>query len=332
MERATSEVFIGFISIAIITIIGFFLNNLLLKIVKEKKQVQTINEYMVENHGGKQGTPTLGGLIFIILPLIYFLLSFIIGIKLTTTYSLLLVTIALFGYIGFIDDYHKIAGSKNEGLKPKQKLILQVAASVVVIYLSFTANIIDTKINLMGNQIELGFGYFIILVFALIGFSNATNLTDGLDGLLGFNFLITTIFMLILATTINIDSSLIMFLLVLIVGLGLFLTKNKYPAKIFMGDTGSLSLGPVMIMGLSIMKFDLAIIFFGFIYLIEVLSVILQVAYFKYTKKKNGVGKRLFLMTPIHHHFEKKGWHERKVVLIFIMINIFAAILFFLVK
>lgn len=315
-----------------ITILGYIFNNQLIKTLKKQKQIQTINQYVLEAHQQKIGTPTMGGIIFVVLPFLFSIIGPLLAIYLGAEYFILILTLSTYAFIGFIDDFHKTVGAKNEGLTPLQKLILQTISAIIVVYTGLSLNVIDTKINLFNFQFEGGLIYLSLITLALVGFSNATNLTDGIDGLLGVNFLISIAALIILSFLNPGHIGTYYFLIILGCALAIFINKNWYPAQIFMGDTGSLSLGPILVVCAILLEADLAIIFFGLIYLLETFSVFIQVTYFKYTKKKYGIGRKIFLITPIHHHFEKKGWKEQKIVILFALINMIAASLFILIE
>jgi len=303
----------------------------------------------VGNHSQKSGTPTMGGLIV--------LFSIVFPTLLWANISNMFIILVLFvtvwlGIVGFIDDYLKVIKKYPNGLIGKYKLIGQISAGIIlgsVIYFfpeSFFPNFEQynsmTTIPFEKN-LNFDFGWFYIpaVVFILTATSNAVNLTDGLDGLAIGTVGISALALALIAYVsgnINFSSYLnIMFLpgsgeltvfTAAILGASLgFLWYNSYPAQIFMGDTGSLALGGAIGALAILIKKEFLLPILGAVFFAETLSVIMQVSYFKYTKKKYGTGKRLFKIAPLHHHFEKTGWHESKIVTRFYIIAILFAII-----
>jgi len=327
----TSYFFNNFIFIG--TYLLFFVISLLttksgLKIVQEFDLLQNIRTDGPANHLTKKNTPTMGG-IFIIIPFLIFLL--IVNINLNST-KLLLLLITIFGFFftGFLDDYLSIKNKKNTGLKSKEKFILQSIISIIFIFFAFEKNLIDPLIT-VSDSWGINANIFIVPIsfLVLVGLSNSVNLSDGLDGLAAG---CSAIVFYGMGTEILIkdQQELIIFSILCFSMSGIclgFLRYNSFPAKIFMGDTGSLSIGAILgsIALLTNSIFSLTI--FSGIFIIESLSVILQVGFFKITKKLFNNGKRIFLMTPIHHHFELKGIKEEKIVENFWKINILLVIL-----
>ena len=327
----TSYFFNNFIFIG--TYLLFFVISLLttksgLKIVQEFDLLQNIRTDGPANHLTKKNTPTMGG-IFIIIPFLIFLL--IVNINLNST-KLLLLLITIFGFFftGFLDDYLSIKNKKNTGLKSKEKFILQSIISIIFIFFAFEKNLIDPLIT-VSDSWGINANIFIVPIsfLVLVGLSNSVNLSDGLDGLAAG---CSAIVFYGMGTEILIkdQQELIIFSILCYSMSGIclgFLRYNSFPAKIFMGDTGSLSIGAILgsIALLTNSVFCLTI--FSGIFIIESLSVILQVGFFKITKKLFNNGKRIFLMTPIHHHFELKGIKEEKIVENFWKINILLVIL-----
>lgn len=261
----------------------------------------------------KSGTPTTGGVFIVGSALIGAVIALVMAQKLTTLACLLLMTFVFYMLAGLMDDILKIKNHHNEGLTPRAKLFLQIAIALLpALYMTVTK---ETYLAVGSWNFDLGWFYPFFAIFLIVGVSNAVNLTDGLDGLAASNEAVSMAACVILAIlTGNIDIAIIA---AAIAGACLgFLYFNKYPAKVFMGDTGSLALGGVLgtiaVMG----KFELWLIPIGFIYMCETLSVMIQVASFKLT------GNRVFKMTPIHHHFELSGWSETKIVVIFTLITI----------
>lgn len=309
---------IAFISSFLLT---FMFAPVFIKFLKKFQFGQSIREEGPQSHQHKNGTPTLGGLIFLIPIFIFSLISIDFTYEL---FVLLFLTIG-FGLIGFLDDFIKIYYKRNLGLTSKQKLILQSILSFIV-YFVLISNDFDTHVYIPATNISLEFGSFYILFFLFfaIGSSNATNLTDGLDGLLtGTSIIAISAFSFISYQLNFIDIAL--FGTIFIGSLLAFLFFNFNPAKVFMGDTGSLAIGGCLVAISVLTKTEILLALIGVVYVIETLSVIIQVLYFKKTRK------RIFKMTPIHHHFELSGWSERKVVLNFWLVGFtFAAFSIFL--
>ena len=266
---------------------------------------QVVRDDGPETHLKKTGTPTMAGIVFIIIFLVVELFLLILKDYVNGTLALKInIFIIIFGFIGLIDDYLKISKKNSKGLPGIFKLILQILFAGFGLIICF-------NYNTMSNIFE-----FIFLIFIIVGTNNGVNFTDGLDGLCALVTIIVSI--LFCAVSFNRGNNELLYinLLILAILLG-FIIFNHYPAKIFMGDTGSLFLGAyVAFMAIALnMQYYLPI--FGFIYMIEVLSVIIQVLYFKATG-----GKRFFKMAPIHHHFEKCGFSENQVVFMFSMVTI----------
>lgn len=308
---------------AIVVIVSFlvtaFCTKPLIGYLKHKQFGQYIREDGPKAHKVKQGTPTMGGLAIVFGIIISTLVSFVITKTVSGKLLAFVFSLILFGLIGFVDDYNKIAKKQNEGLTPKQKILLQILFGVGLgIYIMCK----ETSIIMLPfakQYIDLGIFYIPFVAFIMVAMSNAVNLTDGLDGLASVNSAIVSLAFVIIGIKVTAEYSTMAIASSAILGSTLgFLIYNRYPAKVFMGDTGSMALGgglsAVAIIGH--MEFLLPIA--GLIFVIEALSVIIQVAYFK----KTG-GKRFFRMAPIHHHFELGGWSEVKVVTIF---GIFTAV------
>lgn len=289
-------------------------------LLRRMKFGQSIREEGPKAHLKKAGTPTMGGLIFLVAILIATpLLSYMVGVLTTQTFVLLLVLIG-FGLIGFLDDFIIVVMKRNMGLTSLQKLIGQIVISIFAFFL-LKLGPFETLITIPFTEIgiDMGIFYVVFLVFWLVGFSNAVNLTDGLDGLVAGTSAIAFSAFGILAI-IYWQSDVAMFSFVVAGAMVGFLLFNMKPAKVFMGDTGSLALGGVLAMVSILIKQEFLLLVIGIIYVIETLSVIIQVISFK-TR-----GKRIFKMSPIHHHFELSGWSEWKVVLVFWGVALFAAI------
>ncbi len=332
----TSFFFKNFIFLGVYTL--FFFISLLttkngLKLIKKLNLLQNIRSEGPANHFKKSDTPTMGG-IFMMIPFLIFLLIITINFG-SLKLFLLLLTIFGFFITGLLDDFLSIKNKKNTGLKAKEKFILQSIISIIFISLAYEKNFINPLI-LVSDSFGMNMNIFILPIsfFVLVGISNSVNLTDGLDGLAAgcsgivFYGLGTEILM-------KGQQELIVFSILCYSMSGIclgFLKYNNYPAKIFMGDTGSLSIGAILgsIALLTNSIFTLSI--FSGIFIIESLSVIIQVGFFKFTKKLFHKGKRIFLMSPLHHHFELKGIKEQKIVENFWKINILLVILGIVLK
>ncbi len=304
-----------------------------LRIIKQLNFLQNIREEGPSHHFNKKNTPTMGG-IFIILP--FLLLLLIINNSFDSIGLVLLFFSAIsFFLLGLLDDYLSIRNKNNTGLKSNEKFILQALISVLFIIFSNQNNLINPLISISSNwSIDNNIIIFPICFLTLVGLSNAVNLTDGLDGLASG---CSSIVFFGLGTEIFIKSQkeLIIYGLISYAMSGLcigFLKYNKYPAKIFMGDTGSLTIGATLgsISILTNSFFTLFII--SGIFITEAISVMIQVSFFKITKKLFKKGKRVFLMTPIHHHFELKGMKEEKIVENFWKVNILLVVLGIVLK
>ncbi|MBD7907215.1 phospho-N-acetylmuramoyl-pentapeptide-transferase [Sporosarcina gallistercoris] len=292
----------------------------IIPLLRRMKFGQSIREEGPQAHMKKAGTPTMGGLIFLVAILIATpILSYINGVLTTQTIVLLLVLVG-FGIIGFIDDFIIVVMKRNLGLTSLQKLIGQIIIAIFAFFL-LKLGPFDTVISIpfTGFEIDMGIFYVVFLIFWLVGFSNAVNLTDGLDGLVSGTSSIAFSAFGILAVSYN-QQDIAMFSFVVSGAMLGFLLFNMKPARVFMGDTGSLALGGALAMISMLIKQEFLLLIIGIVYVIETLSVIIQVISFKTT------GKRVFKMSPIHHHFELSGWSEWKVVLVFWGIALLAAI------
>ena len=297
-----------------------------IKFIKKYNFLQTIRTEGPTSHLIKGKTPTMGGLF--IIPIFFLILS---GVSIFSFKIKLALLITIFGFflIGFIDDYLGIRNKTNFGLNSKEKIILQIIFSSFLIIFLFKNNLLNYELNLVNNlTIDLGNFIIPISILTIVALSNSVNLTDGLDGLAAG---CSSIVFCGLGTEILLsnDKNYLMFSLLSFCMSGLclgFLKHNKHPAKIFMGDTGSLTIGAIIGAICVITNSFFTTFIISGIFVIEALSVILQVSYFKITKKFFKRGKRLFLMTPIHHHFELLGIKEKKIVEIFWLINTLLAI------
>ena len=300
-------------------LVAFFLTVLMLprliKYLHVLKFGQAIREEGPQSHMHKKGTPTMGGISFIVSIVISLIIAMILDGGNIQYYILFIYTTISFSIIGYIDDMLIVVKKKNDGLAPRKKLMLQILFSVIF-YILVTFIYKDINyIHIPGLEYNLNISYLylIFLVFWQTGFSNAVNLTDGLDGLATSVTIITTSTFALLAYKEN-NFPVLVFCLTIVGALLGFLLFNKNPAKIFMGDTGSLALGGILAAISVILHKEIAFLFIGLVYILETLSVIIQVAYFKKT------GKRIFKMSPLHHHFELSGYGEVKTVYIFVII------------
>lgn len=289
----------------LIFIVSVVLFNVCITVMHSIQFGQVIRDDGPETHLTKAGTPTMGGIVFIIVFLIVELFLLILKDYINGTKALKInIFIIIFGFIGMIDDYLKVSKKNTKGLPSLFKLILQVLFAGFALIICFNYN---TMSNLF---------MFILLIFIIVGTNNGVNFTDGLDGLCAFVTIAVSIFYILVSLRQENLELLYINLLVLAVLLA-FLIYNHYPARLFMGDTGSLFLGAYVALMAIALKVELFLPIYGFIYMIEVLSVIIQVTYFKLTH-----GKRFFKMAPIHHHFEKCGLSENKIVVLFTLVTI----------
>ncbi|MDB6213874.1 phospho-N-acetylmuramoyl-pentapeptide-transferase [Gemella haemolysans] len=300
-------------------LVAFFLTVLMLprliKYLHVLKFGQAIREEGPQSHMHKKGTPTMGGISFIVSIVISLIVAMILDSGNFQYYILFIYTTISFSIIGYIDDMLIVVKKKNDGLAPRKKLMLQILFSVIFyILVTFIYKDINyIHIPGLDYNLNISYLYLIFLVFWQTGFSNAVNLTDGLDGLATSVTIITTSTFALLAYKEN-NFPVLVFCLTIVGALLGFLLFNKNPAKIFMGDTGSLALGGILAAISVILHKEIAFLFIGLVYILETLSVIIQVAYFKKT------GKRIFKMSPLHHHFELSGYGEVKTVYIFVII------------
>ena len=305
-------------------LVAFFLTVLMLprliKYLHVLKFGQAIREEGPQSHMHKKGTPTMGGISFIVSIVISLIIAMILDSGNIQYYILFIYTTISFSIIGYIDDMLIVVKKKNDGLAPRKKLMLQILFSVIFyILVTFIYKDINyIHIPGLDYNLNISYLYLIFLVFWQTGFSNAVNLTDGLDGLATSVTIITTSTFALLAYKEN-NFPVLVFCLTIVGALLGFLLFNKNPAKIFMGDTGSLALGGILAAISVILHKEIAFLFIGLVYILETLSVIIQVAYFKKTRK------RIFKMSPLHHHFELSGYGEVKTVYIFVAIAVISS-------
>ena len=299
-------------------IIGY----LLLPALRALKAGQSIREVGPTWHNSKAGTPMMGGLMFI-LALVLCILGNIPAVADSSLYYVLLLSLA-FGLIGFLDDFTKAKFKRNLGLTSIQKALLQMAVSLLFLYAIYRHGAMTCSLYIPFFNVSFHIPpvvYILIATFVMVGCVNAVTLTDGVDGLCAS----VTIPVMIFFTAASVSMKrmdLALFPAALVGGLACYLFYNWHPAKVFMGDTGSLFLGGAVCALAFALDIPLILVLVGLIYVIETLSVILQVAYFKATH-----GKRLFKMAPIHHHFEMSGWKEEKIVLTFAAVTVVMCIL-----
>ncbi len=304
----------------------------LIPILKSHKMGQRILEIGPRWHKNKEGTPSMGGIAFIIPTIVFGMICAIyLGIVTTIRESLpLLLTLALGlagGLIGCIDDSAKFKKKQNEGLTAPQKFALQLVVSAIYLIGMKLVCGMNTEVYFpfIDKSVDFGIFFYVIAMLLLTGIMNSVNLTDGIDGLCSSVTLVVGIFFSIAGCVNSFtepDGTLTALGALLIGSCAGFLVYNFYPARVFMGDTGSLFLGGLVVGGAFMMNNPLLVIVFGIIYVIESVSVIMQVTYFKLTH-----GKRIFKMTPIHHHFEKCGWSEVKIVVVASVVTAVATVL-----
>lgn len=301
------------IPVLIAFVISVILGPIIIPFLRKLKMGQTERVEGVQSHLKKAGTPTMGGIIFLIATVVT---SLFYVKDYPKVIPVLFLTLG-FGIIGFLDDYLKVVLRRSDGLLPWQKFSLQVVVTAVFTY--YLVNYTDVNLAMRipfwsDHYLNLGWLAIPVLFFAVIGTVNGVNFTDGLDGLASSVTLIVAVFFTVVS--IGTQSGIEPITCAVVGGLMGFLLFNVYPAKVFMGDTGSLALGGFVAGATYMMQMPLFILLVGLIYLVEVLSVIIQVTYFKKTH-----GKRIFKMAPIHHHFELCGWSETRVVAVFSIIT-----------
>ncbi len=305
--------------------------------ILRKKAGQNIREEGLKSHYSKAGTPSMGGISII-------LATCIMGFAGTLVFGgtigdelLIILVFAGFGLIGFIDDYRKVIRKQNEGLTAKQKFGLQMIISIAfaVFFARYSSFGTEVFIPVADIFVDFGIWYYVFVVFAVLAMTNAVNLTDGLDGLAAGVTAIVCVFFAFAGFFGGAfckfggfigQASETFFFIALAGACAGFLVFNRHPAKVFMGDTGSLALGGGVVAAAIVLKLELLLLVAGMIYVIEALSVVLQVSYFKLTH-----GKRIFRMAPIHHHFEMGGWSEVRVVISFWLFTLVCCIVAFFI-
>ena len=306
----------GVVSLAITLAAGKLLIPALIRL----KAGQSIKEVGPTWHKGKQGTPTMGGLMFIIgIGIAILILGWRGMLERTFTHLYVYVFALVFGVIGYIDDYQKVKHHHNTGLTAPQKFLLQLAAAIAFLCLMRYEGMLSPNLYIPFFNTHLVLPWVVYMIFAafvIIGTVNAVNITDGIDGLSSSVTVPVAVFFAVLGVMWQGFGQLGVFAGALVGGLLGFLCYNHYPAKVFMGDTGSLFLGGAIAALAFAYDMPLILLLVGFVYLCETLSDIIQVAYFKATH-----GKRIFKMAPLHHHFEMCGWNEKKIVAVFTAVS-----------
>ncbi len=307
-------------------VLSFFIGKFMIPALHKLKYGQNIRAEGPQSHLKKEGTPTIGGLIFITATTIVTLIYSVFYAKtLNNEGVMVLLIFLLFGFVGFLDDYLKIRKHNNLGLRAYQKMGLLILITLLIYFL--TRNVEGSRliyIPFLNIKLNLSYLYLPFLFIYFTGVTNAVNLTDGLDGLATTVTIIVLLFLFLVSFMLGrVDMA--VFAFILVGALMAFLIFNINPAKVFMGDTGSLALGGAVAAIAFFLQIEVVLILAGIIYVIEALSVIIQVGVYKLTKK------RVFKMAPIHHHFEHKGWSENKIVYVFGGITLVACILSFLI-
>lgn len=299
-------------------IITMICGPLIIPLLSKLKFGQSIREEGPKSHYAKSGTPTMGGIIILValvVPAIFF-----VGTSIEVWLALF-VTLG-HGIIGFLDDFIKVVLKRSLGLKAKQKLLGQIIMAIALAYIAinYMGRGTDLWVPIIGHTIDLGALYYVLIFFVLVGTTNAVNLTDGLDGLAAGTTTVAALAYAVICIYFGKVELAIFCMAVAGATLG-FLRFNAHPAKVFMGDTGSLALGGALAAVAVMTKTEALLVIVGGVFVIEALSVIIQVTSFKTT------GKRVFLMSPIHHHFELSGWNETKVVTVFWLTGVFFSVI-----
>ena len=303
-------------------VLSGLLGRLLLPVLRALKAGQSIREVGPTWHNNKAGTPMMGGLMFIFASILYLLGNLPFMTDYTVFYVLVLAL--CFGFIGFLDDFTKVRYHRNLGLTSLQKAMLQMAVSAVFLYAMYKSGRMDTHLYIPFFDVSFRLHpivYIFFAMFVMVGCVNSVNLTDGVDGLSSSVTLPVMVFFAAASVKLG-RYDLALLPASLVGGLIAYLFYNWHPAKVFMGDTGSLFLGGVVATLAFALEMPLILILVGFVYICETMSDILQVSYFKLTH-----GKRLFKMAPIHHHFEMCGWKEEKIVLTFASVSAIMCVL-----
>ena len=314
LAKATLALMIGFI-------LSAFFGLIIIPQLKKIKARQNISVFLRKEHSSKQGIPTIGGIIFIIPTVLAIVILLLMGkIDYHINLMIVLVTFLLYGLLGFLDDYISIKRGNNIGLTEIQKLIGQILIALVFFWLFKKAgNPTNLDITFLNLNIPLGPLYPLFILFILVATTNAVNITDGLDGLAGGLSAISFFaYGLISWGSLGIAGyeSIAVFCFVLVGSLIGFLLYNSHPAKVFMGDTGSLALGGALAAVAIVTRHEISLVIIAGVFVIETLSAIIQRFVGRYW------GKRVFLMAPLHHHFEKMGWQEQDIVKLFLSVGL----------
>lgn len=298
-----------------------------IEFMKKKAYSQYLREEVAQMHAYKEKTPTTGGVFIVASIIIASIITLFMAQKTTTGAMIVLMTLIFYSFTGFEDDIKKIKAHQNLGLSARAKLMLQIAVAMLPAFYIIFSN--QTAVSFLNFSIDLGWFYPVFVAFMIVGASNAVNLTDGLDGLAASSSVFAFLACAIICFLNNHIDLAIISIATSASCLG-FLYFNKKPAKIFMGDTGSLALGGLLATIAIMGKFELWLIPIAIVFICETLSVMIQVTSFKLT------GKRVFKMSPIHHHFELSNWSENKIVVVFSLITLIsstiATIIYYLYK
>jgi len=316
------DLFTAIYAVLIAFVINIILCPIIIPKLREFKFGQTERTDGPQSHLVKNGTPTMGGIMI----LISFIISSLFFIKGNSDGIMVMFVTIGYGIIGFIDDYIKVVKKRSLGLRAYQKIIGQIIITSVFLYYLYNFTDVGTEIFIpfsQGKTIKLGFLYIPFFFIVMVGTVNSVNLTDGLDGLAAGITTLVSVFFLFIAWAVK--SGILPIAGAAVGSLLGFLLFNSYPARVFMGDTGSLALGGFVASVAILLRMPLMIVIVGLIYVLEAASVILQVSYFKITH-----GKRIFKMAPLHHHFEQCGWRETKVVSVFYIVTAILCLIGFL--
>lgn len=317
LTKSTLSLMIGFI-------LSIFSASIIIPLLKKLKAGQNLSVYLSEKHRSKQGTPTMGGIIFI-LPTIITMIILYLTKKINFSYNLLIVIFTFLGYflIGFIDDYLIIIKHNNKGLSEKAKFLLQIIIAVIFFYLfMISGNEPLLWIHSLNIKLDIGWYYGLFILLVLVASSNAVNLTDGLDGLAGgLSSIAFLAFGLLSWNTswMQGNQELAIFCFILVGSLLGFLLFNSHPAKVFMGDMGSLALGAALATIAILTRHELSLALIGGVFVVEALSSLIQIVAIKKFHKK------VFKMAPLHHHFEQLGWPEQDIVKVFWVVGLLLA-------
>lgn len=317
------SLYVVIMALAISFLITVLLCPIFIPFLRRLKFGQSIREEGPQSHMKKSGTPTMGGVMIVISITLTSAILMYKFMEIPASYEFWLLLFVLIGYglLGFLDDFIKVALKRNLGLTSKQKLFGQVIIAIIF-YVTLWLNDFPAYVKIPGTELqwELGWMYALLIIFMLVGSSNAVNLTDGLDGLLaGTATIAFGAFALISSYHYPEFEIITIFSLAVVGALIGFLVFNAHPAKVFMGDTGSLALGGAIAAVAILTKMEIILVIIGGVFVIETLSVIIQVISFKTT------GRRVFKMSPLHHHYELKGWSEWRVVMTFWLVAIIFA-------